>query len=316
MEGLLDAISSFFHQLTSIAWPLLGLAVLCHLGRIASRTRAWLNIVRAAYPETAVRWRDMFGAYAAGIGANAILPGRGGDLLRLYIAKHRVEGSTYPTLGATMLVETIFDTLVGSLLIGWAIATGVLPGLGVLPDLPAIDWLWLFRNPGVGAAIIVFTLVAALLLALFAARRVAEFWQRVRMGFAVLREPRRYVRRVALFQAFDWGFRIVGIYFFLRAFGLPADAHNIFVVQVTQSLSTLMPLTPGGIGTEQALLVYLFEGSAASSDVLSFSVGVKLVVIAVNLTLGHDRDLPVAGTLPLAQGRSRGLPRPDAAERA
>ena len=124
------------------------------------------------------------------------------------------------------------------------------------------------------------------MLALFAARRVTEFWQRVRQGFAVLREPRRYVRRVALFQACDWSFRIAGIYFFLRAFGLPADAHNIFVVQVTQSLSTLLPLTPGGIGTEQALLLYLFQGAAAASDVLSFSVGVKLVVIAVNVTLG------------------------------
>ena len=286
MQGLLDAISSFFDQLTTIAWPLLGLAVLCHLGRIASRTRAWLNIVRAAYPEAMVRWRDIFGAYAAGIGANAILPGRGGDLLRLYIAKHRVEGSRYPTLGATLLVETILDTLVGSILIGWALATGVLPGLGVLPNLPAIDWLWLLRNPEAAAGVLFLLLVGATVLALFAARRVTEFWQRVRQGFAVLREPRRYVRRVALFQACDWGFRIAGIYFFLRAFGLPADAHNIFVVQVTQSLSTLLPLTPGGIGTEQALLLYLFEGAAASSDVLSFSVGVKLVVIAVNVTLG------------------------------
>jgi glycosyltransferase 2 family protein len=286
MQGLLDATSSFFDQLTSIAWAPLGLAVLCHLGRIASRSRAWLNIVRAAYPEASVRWRDILGAYAAGIGANAILPGRGGDLLRLYIARHRVEGSTYPTLGATMLVETVFDTILGSILISWALATGVLPGLGVLPDLPAIDWLWLFRNPAAAVGVLFLLLVTATVVALFAARRVTEFWQRVRQGFAVLRTPRRYLRRVALFQAFDWSFRIAGIYFFLRAFGLPADAHNIFVVQVTQSLSTLLPLTPGGIGTEQALLVYLFQGAAASSDVLSFSVGVKLVVIAVNLTLG------------------------------
>jgi len=139
VDSLFEAIRSFFDQLTSIAWASLGLAVLCHFGRIASRTRAWLNIVGAAYPDAHVRWRDVFGAYAAGIGANAILPGRGGDLLRLYIAKHRVEGATYPTLGATLLVETVFDTLLGSLLIGWALATGVLPGLGVLPNLPPID---------------------------------------------------------------------------------------------------------------------------------------------------------------------------------
>ncbi len=297
VDALFDAIRAFFDQLTSIAWAPLGVAVLCHFGRIVSRTRAWLHIVDAAYPDAAVRWRDVLGAYGAGIGANALLPGRGGDFLRLYIAKHRVEGSRYPTLGATLLVETVFDSLVGSLLIGWALATGVLPGLGVLPNLPAIDWLWFFRNPELAAGVLFLALVVATVVALFAAGRVTEFWQRVRQGCAILRQPRRYVRHVAAWQALDWAFRITGIFFFLRAFGLPADAHNIFVVQVTQSLSTLLPLTPGGIGTEQALLVYLFRGAAASSDVLSFSVGVKLVVIALNVTLGTIATLVMLRTL-------------------
>lgn len=311
VDGLFEAIRSFFDGLTTIAWAPLGLAVLCHFGRIASRTRAWRNIVAAAYPDVSVRWRDILGAYAAGIGANALLPGRGGDLLRLYIAKHRVEGSTYPTLGATLLVETVFDTLIGSLLIGWALATGVLPGLGVLPDLPAIDWLWFFRNPDLAAGILFLALVVATVIAVFAARRVTEFWQRVRQGLAILREPRRYGRHVAAWQALDWAFRITGIFFFLRAFGLPADVHNVFVVLVTQSLSTLMPLTPGGIGTEQALLVYLFQGAAASSDVLSFSVGVKLVVIAVNVTLGTIATFVMLRTL-----KWRGAASKDAAEQA
>jgi uncharacterized membrane protein YbhN (UPF0104 family) len=311
VDALFDAIRSFFDQLTSIAWAPLGLAILCHFGRIGSRSRAWLNIVGAAYPESRVRWRDVFGAYGAGIGANAILPGRGGDLLRLYIARHRVEGSSYPTLGATLLVETVFDTLLGSLLIGWALATGVLPGLGVLPNLPPIDWLWAFRNPDAAAGILFLALVVATVIAIFGVRHVTEFWKRVRQGLAVLREPRRYARHVAAWQALDWSFRIAGIYFFLRAFGLPADAHNIFVVMVTQSLSTLMPLTPGGIGTEQALLLYLFEGAAAASDVLSFSVGVKLVVIAVNVTIGTIATFAMLKSL-----RWREAVNKDAAERA
>jgi len=295
VDGLFDAISSFFDELTTIAWLPLGLAVLCHLGRIVSRSRAWRNIVAAAYGEDKVAWRHIFGAYCAGIGANAILPGRGGDLLRLYLAKHRVEGSTYPTLGATLLVETVFDSIIALTIITWALATGALPGLDVLPDLPAIDWLWVFKNPQAGLGIAFVVLVVVTLLAIFAARRVQEFWQGVRRGVAILGRPREYLRRVALFQALDWCFRIAAIFFFLRAFGLVADPHNVFVVQVTQSLSTLLPLTPGGIGTEQALLVYLFEGAASASDVLSFSVGVKLVVIAVNVTLGTIATFAMLG---------------------
>ena len=113
MDALLDALESFFDELTAIAW---------------ARTRAWRNVVAAAYPDTRVRWRDVFGAYGAGIGANALLPGRAGDLLRMYAIKRRVEGATYPTLASTLLADTLFDAVIGSLLIGWALATGILPG--------------------------------------------------------------------------------------------------------------------------------------------------------------------------------------------
>ena len=296
VESFFNAVQAFFETLTSVAWAPLGLAILCHLGRIAARTRAWRNIVAAAYPETEVRWRDVFGAYAAGIGANALLPGRGGDILRLYIAKHRIEGSTYPTLGSTMLAETIFDTAIGSLLLGWALATGVLPGLSVLPGLPGIDWLWVFHNPRAAAGILFVALVVATFLAIFGVGHAAHFRERVGQGLAIVREPRRYLREVAAWQALDWVFRLLAIFFFLRAFGLPSDAHSVYVVQVAQSLSTLLPLTPGGIGTEQALLVYVLQGAASSSEVLSFSVGVKLVVIAVNVTLGTIATFSLLGT--------------------
>jgi uncharacterized membrane protein YbhN (UPF0104 family) len=313
VEGFVDAISAFIDGLTTVAWAPLGLAVLFHLGRIAARTRGWRNIIGAAYPEAEVRWRDAFGAYAAGIGANALLPGRGGDILRLYIARHRVEGSTYPTLGATMLVETIFDSAVGLVLLSVAIAAGVLPGLDVLPDLPGIDWLWAFHNPRGAAGIVFLAVLVGGAFAYFGLHRVKEFWAKVRQGFAIVREPRRYLREVAAWQALDWAFRLAAIFFFLRAFGLPADAHNVFAVQVAQTLSTLLPLTPGGIGTEQALLVYMLSGEASTSEVLGFSVGVKIVVIAVNVTIGTIATFLLLGTT-----RWRGVVDEDAkaAERA
>ena len=298
MSGFVDAIESFFDQLTSIAPLPLALAIICHLGRIASRSRAWRNIVAAAYPESTVRWRDIFSAYAAGIGANALLPGRGGDLLRLYIARHRVEGSSYPTLASSLLAETIFDSAVGLLLLSWALSAGILPGAGVLPDLPGIDWLWVFHNPRAGAGILFVILVVATILAITGVGKITDFWKRVRQGLAILRQPRRYLREVAAWQALDWAFRLAGIFFFLRAFGMPSDVHSVVVVQVAQTLSTLLPLTPAGIGTEQALLVYMFSGAAPASEVLSFSVGAKIVVITVNLTIGTIATLAILRKFP------------------
>jgi uncharacterized membrane protein YbhN (UPF0104 family) len=297
VRELFDAIEVFFETLTTINWAPLGLAILCHLGRIAARSRAWRNAIAAAYPDTEVEWRHVFGGYVAGIGANALLPGRGGDLLRLYIVKHRVDGATYPTLASTMLADGIFDFFAASLLLSWALWEGILPGGGVLPDLPATDWLWVFRNPGQAIVIAGFFLAIALVVGGLAYRRVTDFWTRVRQGLAILRTPRRYLRRVALWDAADWALRLTAIFFFLHAFGLPATVYNAFAYQAAASLSTALPLTPGGIGTEQALLVYVFADVAAASKVLAFSVGVKLVTITVNVTLGVAAVAIMLGSL-------------------
>ncbi len=311
MQSVFDAIDAFFETLTSIHWAWIGAAVVLHLGRIAARSRAWRNAIAAAYPDTDVPWRQVFGGYVAGIGANALLPGRGGDLLRLYIVKHRVDGATYPTLGATLLADGIFDFFAASLILTWALSAGVLPGGDVLPSLPAVDWLWVVENPSQFVVIAGFIVAVCLVAGGLAHHRVTAFWDRVRQGLAILRQPRRYLREVALWDATDWGLRLVAVYCFLNAFGLPATAYNVFAYQVAGSLATVLPLTPGGIGTEQALLVYVFSGVAPTSQILAFSVGVKLVTITVNVTLGVAAVFVMLGSV-----RWRHRVEQDAAEQA
>ena len=69
----------------------------------------------------------MFGAYVAGTGVNAIIPARGGDVVRLFLAKRQIEGSTYTTLVSTSLLQTMFDIAVASCFILWAVTQHVLP---------------------------------------------------------------------------------------------------------------------------------------------------------------------------------------------
>jgi uncharacterized protein (TIRG00374 family) len=286
VRSVFDAIGAFLDSLTSIHWGFLAVAVLFHLGRIAARSRAWRNVVAAAYPDATVAWRHVYGGYVAGIGANAVLPGRGGDLLRLYIVKHRVEGATYPTLAATLLADGIFDFVAASLLLSWALWAGILPGADVLPNLPAADWLWVFKNPEQAIVIAGFILAVGLVAVGLAYHRITAFWDRVKQGLGILRTPHRYLREVALWDAADWALRLTAVFFFLLAFGLPATPYNAFAYLVAGSLSTALPLTPGGIGTEQALLVFLFSDVGPASTILAFSVGVKLVIITVNVALG------------------------------
>jgi len=311
MHAFFHAVGVFFGNLAAVDFGALGLALVCQALRVVVRTRAWRNIIAAAYPDTRVRWRSVLGAYLAGVGLNAITPARSGDVLKLFLVHRRVEGSTYPTLGATLVVETLFDACVGILLLIWAASLGVLPSIHSLPNLPNIDLRWAFQHP---LALEIGALVLGILIGVglvWATARVRAFWSRVRQGFAVLSDFGAYVRSVASWQALSWLFRIATLFFMLRAFHLPATLHNAFLVQIAQSLSTLLPITPGGAGTEQGLLLYLFSGKAGRSEVLSFSVGTHITIVLVNVLLGLLAVVLMTRTL-----RLRGLRAAAAADAA
>ena len=66
---------------------------------------------------------------------------------------------------------------------------------------------------------------------------------------------------------------------------------------MSQSLATIFPVSPAGIGTEQALLVYIFRNVTSKSLALSFSVGMRVTLIIVNAVLGFGAILLMTGTL-------------------
>ena len=87
-------------------------------------------------------------------------------------------------------------------------------------------------------------------------------------------------------QAADWGLRFVTIWFLLDAFNIPRSLENAGLVQVSSSVATLFPITPAGIGTEQAFLLYVLSGVASASILLAFSVGAKLTLTLTNVVAG------------------------------
>jgi uncharacterized membrane protein YbhN (UPF0104 family) len=280
-----------------VQWDALGIGVCCHLVKLCVISRAWRNVVAAAYPAARVPWRTMFAAYVAGTGVNAIIPARAGDVVKLAIAKRKIPDATYPTLGATVVLMTLLDMLIAGCLVAWGAATGVLPGFDVLPNLPSFDFSWFFAHPRESQAILGALIVFLFGFSLWAARKVQHFWQRVRQGFSILGDPPRYLRGVVLFQLVDWCLRVTTIYWFLRAFGLPATLENALLVQVCQSLSTVLPFSPGGIGTEQAFIVYVLREKATRTALLSFSVGMRVALTVVNALLGFGAILLTMRTL-------------------
>ena len=259
------------------------------LARLLARPPAWRNILRASYPELRIRRRTVFGAYLAGVGVNAVIPARSGDVLKIYLVHHRVEGTSYPTLASTLFVETLFDSVLAAVILAWGFAIGVLPGLNVIPHLPQVDWSWPLQHRR--EALIIGVVWLAVLVAFFivAVARVRNFKERVRQGFAILGDFKRYVRQVVSWQFLSWLFRLGSVYFFLRAFQVHASLHNALLVLAVQSISTLLPITPGGVGTQQGFLVYVFNhaGSGISGALLlSFSVGMYIATTILAVVVG------------------------------
>jgi len=291
------AIGVFFHHLAAVRWHWLGIAVACHCCKLIVASRAWRNIVQAAYPRSRLPFRHLFGAYVAGTGVNAIIPARGGDAVKLFLAKRRIEGATYTTLVATVLLQTLFDMVIAAALLTWAITLGVLPGLHVLPHLPSLDYGWAFRHPKAGLVLFVLLLLFGGLLLVWLIERIEDFHARVAQGFRAFSDRSYYGFHVVPWQLADWTLRLVTVFFFLRAFGIPATVHNALLVQVSQSLATIFPFSPAGIGTEQALLLYIFRGVTSRSSALSFSVGMRVTLIVVNATIGFTAILLTLRTL-------------------
>jgi uncharacterized membrane protein YbhN (UPF0104 family) len=297
LGAVLHDIRVFFDHLADVGWTSLAIALLCQFVKLGCVSRAWRNILATSYPEERVRWRSVYGAFLARVGVNAIVPARGGDAVGLFIVKRRIGGSTYPTLGATLVALTLFDSVVALGFILYALAAGELPGSSVLAHLHAFDFRWFFAHLQGTLIALGLILLALLLLLLWFAEQLVGFRERVVRGFAVFSDKTHYLRHVAVWQVADWSLRLVAIFFFLRAFHVPATLHNAILVQVTQSLAVLFPISPSGIGTEQALLLYTFAGKAAKTVLLSFSVGMRVTLIIFNALLGFAAILVMMRTL-------------------
>src|SRR5205814_10348859 len=90
-------------------------------------------------------WLYIWGAYFAGYGFNSVIPARGGDVIRLFLTKTSVPGSTYPAVAATFAVEAIFDVAMGSMMLAFAFTQGAFPKPPDFSKIPAFD-LQLFAS--------------------------------------------------------------------------------------------------------------------------------------------------------------------------
>ena len=260
MRAFFHAVGIFIHHLRQVEWAPLGLALACHVTKLLFRARAWQNIIRAAYPGDRLKYRSALGAYVAGVGVNSIAPARGGDLIKLYLVKHRMKEAKYPTLALDADRRDDVRLRRRRRLMIWALSIGVLPTHQVYSRIPTVDWkFFLQHETATGDRARRDRVRARSCSSLCGAPPRREL---LGPREARLRDPRRppQVRARRDRPAGD----LVGVPHRVAVL-LPArvprrrDVHNALLAQVVDSLATLFPATPGGAGTKQGLIVYLFR---------------------------------------------------------
>jgi uncharacterized membrane protein YbhN (UPF0104 family) len=286
VASILDDLSQFISNLSSVHLGPLLIGMACFVGYLSLRALAWRNILQAAFPDVRVPYVQMWGAYLAAYGFNNVIPARGGDVLKVYLTKTSIDRATYPTIGAALLVEAIFDLCAGGLAVLVAIALGVFPSPPSWLSFDAVDLSFVVSDGR--RALFLLTAFAVALLVIFSlvALRVRTFWARVRQGFAVLRDRRLYLRTVWGIQGIGWLVRGAAFFFLLRAFGMPATVENVMLVLTANAVAAIFPFTPGGAGVVQAMLLELFKGKAAGATIAAYGIGQQATIAIVSLAVG------------------------------
>jgi uncharacterized membrane protein YbhN (UPF0104 family) len=286
IDSFFGAVGKFFSDLAAVHWGALTVAMVLFALNLTLRSRAIFHSMRAAYPHERFQWRRIWGAYFAAVGFNNVVPARGGDVIKVFLAKNSIPRSTYATVAATIYTEAPFDAAIGVFVLIFAFTRGVFPKPPDFAKLNAFDLSFLASN--FRLTLFLLTALAILGLVAFAllSRRVVAFWERIRQGLTILRDRRRYLRQVVAFQAVAWLCRAGAFWFFLDAFRIGGSVGNVMLVFGVSAVSGMIPLAPGGVGIQQALFVRVFAHSASSAVVLAYSVGQQIAIAALTAGVG------------------------------
>lgn len=295
ISEVFDAIGSFFSSIASVNLLPLVIGLACFITYLTIRSRAYFNVLRAAYPTETIRWRRIWGAYIAAYGFNNVIPARGGDVMKVFLVKTSIPRSTYPAVTASMMVEALFDLSIAIPVLLFAFTQGVFPKPPDFASLGAFDLSFIFGNPKLTFFLLTVVALLALLAFAWLSERAKRFWARVRQGLTILGDRRRFFREVWLVLFAGYLFRLAAFWMLLDAFHVGGSVRNVLLVHGINAIAALMPFTPGGAGVQQAFMVKVFAASATGATVAAYSVGQQIAIAVVCLAVGFVAVVKIFG---------------------
>jgi uncharacterized membrane protein YbhN (UPF0104 family) len=287
-DEALRAARLIVHDAVRVEWQWLALGALLHVIALVVRLRGWFNILRVTFPEErGLRMRDAVRAYLAGSGLNAIVPARGGDVLKVYFIDRRMQRGDWAKVVGTFVPETVFESAVGIALLVWTLARGWVPIPQGPHELPNVDVSLAIEHPILTT--LVLGSVSLLLVLLF--RLIRGVFHRMRAGLKILHQPRTFFVHVVTWQALGRLIRLGSLACFLEAFHLPVTLSTVVLVMAAQGGGRIIPFGPASAGLRLAMLTYGFAEltdkpvDVAAITTFTFGVGTVLFVVMLGISI-------------------------------
>jgi uncharacterized protein (TIRG00374 family) len=264
----------------SVYWKWVLAAIALNLLSVLVRSLAWRTVIGQAMPPPRPRYRSIFSAFCVGLCANAVLPGRIGELARVAVLTRRLprRRGLWATLVGTVFAHRVFDVVAVMLLVLYVLATARIPSW-------AITSLIVFAVAAL--ALLTFAVASAhhhhrpVLEELGLVRRLLAM---ARRGLGVMRKP--LAATVALgYQVIGWTFQLLAVYAAMRAFNIDEPLAAAGLVLLLMNVATVFPLWPGNVGLLQAA-VALPLGTYGIDYAHGFAFGIGLQAIEASVGVG------------------------------
>jgi glycosyltransferase 2 family protein len=224
----------------------------------------------------------VFSAFSVGLFANAVLPGRVGELARVAVLRRRITGrrGATATLVGSVFAHRMFDLFPAVTLVVWVLVTAKIPD-------------WALTSIAIVLAIGIALFVTTVVLARRAKRDALEglgplrtLLVRARLGLAVMRSPTA-AATAASFQFAGWTCQLFAVWSAMRAFHIYQSLSAAGLVLVLINVATIFPLWPGNFGLVQiAIALPLVNYGVQYARGVAFGVGLQAIEASVGVGVG------------------------------
>ena len=266
-----------------VIWSWIILAFALNVVSTLFRALSWrLTVGQALPPEHQPRLDHVLSAFGVGLLANAIVPGRLGELARVATLRRHLPDAppgTSATLVGTVFAHRLFDLVPAAILVVWVLLTAEVPHWAVVSiTIAAAVGFALFTVAWLGAKRHDRPVVSE------GMGSIRELVSMGRQGLSVLKAPVPLAGAIFL-QCLGWLMQLLAVYVAMQAFGIDAPLPAAGLVLVLMNIATIVPLWPGNIGLVQAAVALPLRNYGVAYPV-GFAYGIVLQAIEIACGVG------------------------------